>query len=145
MSEDLQQCIGLQIKLTCNIMANEHNKYLKDSGVSAEQGLLLKFVYEFPGCTQTQLAEALHKDKTTITRMIDTLEKKSAIYRKASPHDRRVQLIYVTDDTQKKVEQISPLFEKRNEELKEIIDASEYAITLQVLEKIQNYYRGLNK
>lgn len=76
MNKEMEECIGLQIKLTHNIMTNEHNKYLKDSGISSEQGLLLKMVYEEPGCTQTQLSEALHKDKTTITRMIDTLEKK---------------------------------------------------------------------
>lgn len=145
MNKELEHCVGLQIKLTHNIMSIEHNKYLKDFGISSEQGLLLKVVYEFPGCTQTQLSEALHKDKTTITRMIDTLEKKGKLYRESSSEDRRAFKIYVTKETRQKVEEISPIFEKRNEELKKIIDPQEYEITLKVLNKIKEYYRGLNK
>lgn len=145
MNREFETCIGLQIKLTQNIMANEHNKYLKDFGISSEQGLLLKLVYEFPGSTQTQLSEALHKDKTTITRMIDTLEKKGRLYRESSVEDRRVYKIYVTKETRQNVEEISPIFEKRNEELKAIIEPKEYEITLKVLNQIKEYYRGLNR
>jgi DNA-binding MarR family transcriptional regulator len=126
-------------------MAAEHNKYLRGSGISSEQGLFLKFVLDFPGSTQTQLAELLHKDKTTVTRMIDILEKKSMLYRKACPNDRRVYQIYVTEKTRQQVEALAPLFERRSEELREIITADEQEITLRVLKKIQKYYRGLNK
>lgn len=145
MSTKLLECIGPQIKLTSNIMASEHNKYLKDFGISSEQGLFLKFVLDFPGSTQTQLAEILHKDKTTVTRMIDTLEKKGKLYREVSPEDRRVFKIYVTEQTKQGVEALAPLFEKRNEELREIITPQDYEATLKVLKKIQEYYRGLNK
>jgi len=140
-----EKCIGLQLKLTKNIMEAEHNKYLKDFGISTEQGLLLKLVYETPGCTQTQLSEFLHKDKTTITRMIDTLVKRGKLERKSSKTDRRVHKIYLTQETSKNVEKISPIFEKRQEELKTIIDEKEYEITLKVLNQIKEYYRGLNK
>lgn len=89
MSIEFEKCIGLQLKLTKNIMEHEHNKYLKEFDVSSEQGLLLKYVYEMPGCTQTQLAEELFKDKTTITRMVDTLVKKEKLLRKNCDEDRR--------------------------------------------------------
>jgi MarR family transcriptional regulator, transcriptional regulator for hemolysin len=145
MGTKLLECIGPQIKLTSNVMAVEHNKYLRSSGISSEQGLFLKFVLDFPGSTQTQLAELLHKDKTTVTRMIDILEKKNMLYRKACPNDRRVYQIYVTEKTTQQVEALTPLFERRSEELREIITPEEQEITLRVLKKIQNYYRGLNK
>ena len=145
LNENLEKCIGLQLKLTKNIMENEHNKYLKDFGVSSEQGLLLKFVYECPGSTQTQLAEALHKDKTTITRMIDTLVKKGKLYRESSAEDRRVFRIFVTKETSQKVEEISPIFEQRLKELENIINKEDYNRTLKVLNQIKEYYRGLNK
>ncbi len=145
MKDNFEKCIGLQLKLTKNIMEVEHNKYLKEFGISNEQGLLLKLVYEMPGCTQTQISEFLHKDKTTITRMIDTLVKKGKLERKSSEDDRRIYKIYVTKETSQQVERISPLFEKRQEELKKIIDEKEYKITLKVLNQIKEYYRGLNK
>lgn len=142
---EFEKCIGLQLKLTKNIMENEHNKYLKEFGISSEQGLLLKYVYEFPGCTQTHLSESLHKDKTTITRMIDALVKKGKLERKRSMDDRRIFKIYVTKETSKKVEEISPIFEKRQVELETIIDEDDYATALKVLNQIKEYYRGLNK
>ncbi len=145
MNKEMEECIGLQIKLTHNIMTTEHNKYLKDSGISSEQGLLLKMVYEEPGCTQTKLSESLQKDKTTITRMIDTLEKKGKLYRESCCDDRRVYKIYITDEVAKKVEELAPLFEERNKELREIISEKDYETTLRVLHIIQEYYRGLNK
>lgn len=126
-------------------METEHNKYLKEFGISSEQGLLLKYVYESPGCTQTHLSESLHKDKTTITRMIDTLVKKGKLERKSSLEDRRVFKIYVTKETSKKVEEMSPIFEMRRVELEAIIDKDDYMIALKVLNQIKEYYRGLNK
>lgn len=145
MGEELDQCVGFQLKLTKNIMEVEHNKYLKEYGISSEQGLLLKLVYEMPGCTQTQLSELLHKDKTTITRMIDALVKKGGLVRKNYEKDRRIYQIYVTKKTIKDIEDISPIFEKRDEELRNIINKEDYATTIKVLNQIKEYYRGLNK
>jgi len=145
MSEEFEKCIGLQLKLTKNIMDLEHNKYLKPYEISNEQGLLLKCVYEVPGSTQSQIAEYLSKDKTTITRMIDTLVKKGKLERRNCDADRRVFKIYVTKDTAQKVEEISPLFEQHQEKLQNIIDEKDYKITLKVLNQIQEYYKGLNK
>ncbi len=134
----------LQLKLTKNIMENEHNKYLKPYGISNEQGLLLKFVYAMPGLSQTQIAEHLHKDKTTITRMIDTLVKKKKLIREVSSEDRRVFKIYLTRETKKNAEMLTPIFKKQEDDLKEIIGQNDYKITIKVLEKIKKYYRGLN-
>lgn len=145
MNTKLDNCIGLQLKLTKNIMENEHNKYLKEFGISSEQGLLLKYVYEMPGCTQTQIAEDLFKDKTTITRMVDCLVKKNKLLRKNSDEDRRVHHIFVTPQTEEQILLISPIFEKRSEDLKEIIGQEDYETTFKVLNKIKEYYRGLNK
>jgi len=145
LKEDFEKCIGLQLKLTKNIMEAEHNQYLKEFGISTEQGLLLKSVYEMPGCTQTQLSEFLHKDKTTITRMIDTLVKRGKLERKSSKKDRRIHKIYLTQETSQNVEKFSPIIEKRQKELKMIIDEKDYEITLKVLNQIKEYYKGLNK
>ena len=145
MSEEFRLCLGLQLKLTTNIMMQEHNKYLKPYGISNEQGLLLKYVYDMPGVTQTQIAEDLNKDKTTITRMVDTLVKKGDLERRVSDEDRRAFHIYVTKETRKKVEEVSPLFEKNGEELEKIISKEDYESTLKVLNQIKDYYIGLNK
>jgi len=142
---EFDKCLALQVKLTKNIIEAEHNKYLKEFGISSDQGLLLKYVIDFPGSTQTQISSALHKDKTSVTRMIDTLVKKNKIIRKNSTQDRRIFKIYITKETEENAQAISPIFEKRQEELKKLIDDTEYEITLKVLNQIKDYYKGLNK
>lgn len=145
MSEEFRLCLGVQLKLTTNIIMQENNKYLKPHGISNEQGLLLKYVYDMPGVTQTQIAEDLNKDKTTITRMVDTLVKKGKLERRVSDEDRRAFHIYVTKNTKRKVEELTPLFEKNQEELKKIIKQEDYETTLKVLNQIKEYYIGLNR
>ncbi len=142
---DIKNNILLQLKLTKNIIENEHNKYLKPYDISNEQGLLLKVVYEMPGLSQTQIAEELHKDKTTITRTINTLIKKGKLMRKSSHKDKRVYKIYVTEKTKENVKRLTPIFQKQNEDLRYIIGKSDYDITIKVLEKIKKYYLELNK
>ncbi len=145
MSEEFRLCLGVQLKITTNVIMQENNKYLKPYGISNEQGLLLKYVHDMPGVTQTQIAEELNKDKTTIARMIDTLVKRGKLERRVSDEDRRAFHIYVTKDTKKKVEELTPLFEKNQEELKKIIKKEDYETTLKVLNQIKEYYIGLNR
>ncbi|WP_331776040.1 MarR family winged helix-turn-helix transcriptional regulator [Sulfurospirillum sp. 1612] len=140
----MKDSLLLQMKLTKNIIETKTNKYLKSYNISHEQAMLLKVVYEVPGLSQTQLAGYLHKDKTTITRMIDTLVKKGKLRREISTEDRRVFQIYVTDETKKGVEELSPIFEKQEMELRNIISDNDYYTTLEVFEKIKKYYKELN-
>ncbi|MDX1809828.1 MAG: MarR family transcriptional regulator [Sulfurospirillaceae bacterium] len=141
----MKNSLLLQMKLTKNIMDSKTNKYLKPYGISSEQGILLKFVYEMPGLSQTQIAGCLHKDKTTITRIIDTLVKKGKLIRKVSNEDRRIFQIYVTQETKKGIEELTPIFKKQEEDLKNIINDDDYETTLKVLEKIKKYYKELNE
>ena len=140
----MKDSLLLQMKLTKNIIETKTNKYLKSYDISHEQAMLLKIVYEVPGLSQTQIAGYLHKDKTTITRMIDTLVKKGKLKREVSAEDRRVFRIYVTEETQKGVEALSPIFEKQEMELRSIISDNDYYTTLEVFEKIKKYYKELN-
>jgi DNA-binding MarR family transcriptional regulator len=142
---EVKNSLLLQMKLTKNIMESKTNKYLKPYGISSEQGILLKFVYEMPGLSQTQIACCLHKDKTTITRMIDTLVKKGKLVREVSHEDRRIFKIYVTQETKKGIEELTPIFKKHEDELKNIISQDDYNTTLKVFESIKKYYKDLNK
>lgn len=140
-----EDCIGFELKLTKNVMESEYNKYFKKYGISNEQALLLAYVYECPGITQTQIAEQLLKNKTTITRMIDTLVKAGRLERKSSTEDRRVFHIYISKEAGDMIKELTPLFEKRDEDVKELIGEKDYQTTIEVLKKIREYYKGLNQ
>lgn len=53
------------------------------------------------------LADSLHCDASNVTGIVDRLESRGLIERRASPEDRRVKMIAVTDEGQRLREQIA--------------------------------------
>jgi len=69
----------------------DHNIYL-----TREQWSILAVLWKNDGCSQQVLAEATYRDKPSITRLIDNLEKEGYVERKADKNDRRLNLIFLT-------------------------------------------------
>jgi DNA-binding MarR family transcriptional regulator len=76
--------------------------------ITVDQWLVLKHLYENEHMKQNELAELLHKDNPTLTRIIDLLCKKSLAVRKINPNDRRSFQVELTREGKKKVELIKP-------------------------------------
>jgi len=66
--------------------------------LTAEQWGVLFFACREPGLTQSDLAERTSKDKPTITRILDRLEKKNLLGRRQNLNDRRSFTIYPTQE-----------------------------------------------
>lgn len=65
--------------------------------LAPEQHLILALLMEREGMSQNAIAEQLGKDKSSITRMIFSLEGKGYIRRLECPNDRRSVEVYLTD------------------------------------------------
>ena len=77
-------------------------KNFKQSGVeiTIEQWSVLYHLWKADGMSQQQLCEATFKDKPSMTRLVDNLEKINLEKRVASKDDRRINLIFLTADAQ---------------------------------------------
>jgi DNA-binding MarR family transcriptional regulator len=64
--------------------------------VTVDQWVILCALWEKDGVSHAQLTEKTYKDRPTVTRMIDLLEKKGFVYRKRSSIDKRIYRIYLT-------------------------------------------------
>lgn len=64
--------------------------------LTREQYIVLSILWEKDLVSQQSLADALGKDKYSITKLIDGLEKRKLVKRISSENDRRVKLIKVT-------------------------------------------------
>ena len=73
-------------------------KNFKQFGVeiTIEQWSVLYHLWKADGMSQQQLCEATFKDKPSMTRLVDNLEKINLVKRVASKDDRRINLIYLT-------------------------------------------------
>lgn len=72
-----------------------------DPGFSYVESLLMGFVREHAGASSAALAEALHSDKSTISRQVAALEAKGYLQRETDPTNRRAHHITLTDEGQR--------------------------------------------
>lgn len=65
--------------------------------ITIEQWSVLYHLWKEDGLSQQELCIRTFRDKPSITRLIDNLEKLSLVKRVASPIDRRINLVQLTD------------------------------------------------
>jgi DNA-binding MarR family transcriptional regulator len=70
-------------------------------GVTGPQRLVIRIVGRFPGISPGEIADILKVHKSTLTGVLQRLEKRGLIERKPSPDDRRRALVWLTAAGQK--------------------------------------------
>lgn len=77
-------------------------------GITPVQFAALQSVHHMPGQDQRTLARTIGFDTSTIGGVIDRLEKRGLMVRNASPDDRRVRLLTLTDEGQALLQAVIP-------------------------------------
>ena len=114
------------------------NFRLNDMEITPEQWTVLLYLWEKDGVTQQELCNATFKDKPSMTRLIDNMEKLHLVIRVSDKKDRRTNKIHLTE-TGKKLEEKARLI--ANKTLKEALHGltlEELRISQEVLRKIFN-------
>ena len=86
--------------------------------ITLVQAGILFLLKEKNGQAMSQLSRRLILDNSTITGLVDRLEKSSFVLRKANPKDRRIFLIYITPQGVKEVNKAKTVINRVNEEIK---------------------------
>ena len=78
-------------------IARRLQKNFKQAGldITIEQWSVLYHLWKEDGQSQQQLCDATFRDKPSITRLVDNLEKLKLVKRVPSKNDRRINLIYL--------------------------------------------------
>lgn len=66
--------------------------------ITPEQWTVLIYLWEKDGVTQQELCNATYKDKPSMTRLLDNMERRHLVVRIADRNDRRINLIHLTKD-----------------------------------------------
>jgi len=101
--------LGGLLGKSSRLMSNALDEKLKNMGVTAQQWILLAELSHVSGRNQTELADALLKNKASVGSLIDYLEKKNCIARKTSPKDRRETIIELTQTGRALYQQAQPM------------------------------------
>src|ERR1043165_10293298 len=67
-------------------------------GLTRSQWLVINRLHRRPGATQAERAEMLEVEKATAGRMVDRMEKKGWVVRRADAGDRRVNRLHLTQE-----------------------------------------------
>ncbi len=106
--------------------------------LSKEQWIVLKKLHDQDGQTQNNLAFITNRSKTSLTRLINTMEKKNLVFRELFNKDKRINHIHLSDLGKKTFLSSLPVLKKLIDELQDNISPNDLTITIQVLNKIQN-------
>ncbi|MDH4943764.1 MarR family transcriptional regulator [Sulfurimonas sp. C5] len=137
MSYTLENSIGYQTNLVATMLKTSFTKLLQPRfGIAAEQFATLKIIDEDQEVTQTQMAEMLGKDKTTVGRSIESLIKKDLLKREDCSLDKRANRISLTPKAKEILEQAVPLAHKVNEAIKAKLSEEELESYFRVLDII---------
>ena len=79
--------------------AKELNR--NDINLTPEQYLVMDILWDAEVLSQQAIADIIQKDKNSVTKFIDSLEKKGLVYRQVNKEDRRVNNIVVSEEGMK--------------------------------------------
>lgn len=102
--------------------------------ITIEQWSVLYHLWKQEGISQQELCNATFRDKPSITRLVDNLEKLNLVKRVASDNDRRINLIYLTRQAQKLQEEAMTLAEETLNEALETVPPDKVDVCKEVLQ-----------
>ncbi|MDE3235102.1 MAG: MarR family transcriptional regulator [Bacteroidota bacterium] len=114
-------------------VARRLQKNFRQAGleITIEQWSVLYHLWKEDGLSQQELCNRTFRDKPSITRLIDNLEKLKLVKRTASKTDRRINLVYLTESA-KELQQVT--IDLANQTMNEALEG----ITKEEIETVKN-------
>jgi DNA-binding MarR family transcriptional regulator len=107
--------------------------------VTKEQWIVLKILHEDnDGVFQNELAFITSRNKASLTRLINVMEKNNLVARISSKEDSRKNLIYITKNGKKLFLKMKPIMLKSIKIAQEGITEEEMKVFFKIMTKIQN-------
>ena len=134
----LHMNLGLLIRSAHNSMTERFVQNVFNSGldISMDQWMILGPIWQLESPSQKELGEICFRDKPSITRIIDSLEKKSLVVRVPDQIDHRIKRVILTNAGKQLFYDVLPIMEKTREEVRGNIPEKEIQIFKNVLSKI---------
>ena len=107
-----------------------------DLEITPEQWTVLLFLWEKDGVSQQELCNVTFKDKPSMTRLIDNMERQNLVVRIASKSDRRTNLVYLTRQGRELETRARTVANRTLKEALDGISIDELRVSQEVLKKV---------
>ncbi len=113
--------------------------YLQERGfnITKEQWILMFHISMHGETQQNNLACLSNRDKTSLTRIINTLEKKGLVVRIAAEQDKRSKLIQLTKEGKTLLDETKHLLDEIKQHLTQGISEQDTKLAIEILKKVQ--------
>ncbi len=130
--------IGAQMAIASQLMKRKHHQALTQAGykITVEQLAVLEILHIHGDMNMSTLSKILWKQNANITRIVDKLENRKLVIRKAIKGDRRAYLVALTDDGKVLLEAVTPIVISTYKDMVSPITPEEEEITLRTIKKI---------
>ncbi|MBT28337.1 MAG: MarR family transcriptional regulator [Thalassobius sp.] len=134
---EFEKTLGRYISRLKYLAYQELNRELKQSNlcITGDQYRLLTHLWKEDGLTQQKVADLTDRNRGSITRMVDVLEKNGVIKRSEDKRDRRVNLIYLTEHGRELETQAAECVERVHEKITKGLTEDEIEIYKSLLQK----------
>ena len=137
-SLEFHMSMGMLINSAHRAMTKRFVQNAMKSGldISLDQWMVLGPIWQLESASQKELGEITLKDKTSITRLVDILEKKNLVVRVEDQIDHRIKRVILTNAGKQLFFDVLPIMEKTREEIRKDISDQDIETFKKVLSSI---------
>ena len=132
-----QDCICFSLGKVSRQMTRVYWERLAKYGLSQPQFFLLIALYEEDNILITRLAEKVALDKSTLTGILDRLERDGLITRQATPNDRRALYIRLTEQSRSLRDDLTHIYNDTNQQFLSRLTDHEREVFDNILDKLK--------
>ncbi len=133
-----EQSLGYQLARANRTLVNRINRAFAQAGheLTIEQWGLMKDISLNDGLPQAHLVDCACKDKTSVTRLLEGLERRDLVRRSTDEHDRRQKKVFLTASGTALLEQLFPIVHAAQADVTEGISGKDLATARKVLRQV---------
>jgi DNA-binding MarR family transcriptional regulator len=134
---DIEKSAGFLLAKAHQRLYAYFRRELSDYAITPPQFALLAFLWRRDGLSQTELSERTEVDRTTISGLVDRLEKTGLVERRPNPSDRRACLVNLTQAGKALEKELTPIAVHARERVTGGLAPGEYEKLCELLEKLR--------
>jgi MarR family transcriptional regulator for hemolysin len=115
------------------IMRTRADQKARATGMTRAQWVILVWLERNPGLSQNELAALVEVEPITVARLIDKLEARGAVERRADPADRRIRRLHLTEAAAPLLQQVHAYREESLGIVTEGVSEAALATTVETL------------
>lgn len=130
--------LGVMLRLICNHLETQANHRLEKHDLTLSQMLIINFLIMHPDrdISQKEIEDRFHLKHSTISGLLQRLEKKNMIVRFSSPEDGRLKYIVPTDKAKEMYESLKDFMSEHDRKITRECSEEELECLNRVLQRL---------